>query len=1281
MNEQRRTFSDLLIGLQKNKLSIADIVQALNERGPVQGPMHKAELTMVDQALASGTLDERLHRVLTSKMKDVQTKGSATNTITRTPPAGTRPASPPPGDNDQTQVAAGGDRTALNPASQKGDATQLNPSQGAAPRSAPGKPPAPPAGDATVVNTAGSAGAAAGAGGDGFDLLLGTGDENDATQMEEEARTGFKPKAGDAAVTGRSATGGTGGPSTSSWNRVAATGGPEREVHAGDVLKDRFYLDKEVGRGGMGIVFKARDERKVEAQDKNPWVAVKVLNPEFRKHPQALVALQRESRKAQQLTHDNILRVYDFDKDGTVIYMTMEYVDGGSLKDVIKKHPNGMPFDKGWPIIAGLANGLGRAHRDNIVHSDFKPGNVMMTSDMVPKLFDMGIARAAKSGAEAKGETTVFDAGELGALTPAYASLEMIQGQPPELIDDIYALGITAYEILTGKHPFNKKNAEQVMKEGLKPPVVPGLSRKQRKTLEASVAFKRADRVRSCEEFLAGMRKQTAKDFALPAMIGVVVVILALVGVFGGLLPYLKNKRIDAAAAQFSSGAFGEDTQAAVSFLATMDPQEAEATKQKYSAAIQDYFFKVANQKWDIEAKPPKYRFTEASAILDSVKTLFPDSARVATEVSKLTDEKNEKLKQLRDEYAARYAAGLIYEDKPGNVVETLGTVALIDPQSDLLTSRTLPLRYEADIRRAMDVRDYERVAMQVATAIKAFPKDAALKSLAADTKAVREAEIAKAKERELQAKMTAAQAKDELVKLAAAPDFTSQDWQAGVNVAMSKLTGDTTPETMATKGKLADMYAQHIGQMTSDKQLASAQLLAESAMRNFPGAANLMKEVGKLTEARKAYEAEQAKAAALARVDDLKAAVLNQARGGDTSGAMKALNELKGVVPNDPFLASEAPKALADAFLKSAERQAAQNRFDSARRFVAEGLKVAPDSQALKDADKKYAVDGSVAMLNNGAQQPASAKGEELKSALETLRNADSARADKLAATLQTDVLGRLQALSKSDPSAAARGKAEWLKVFPQNAQLAALVIQEAAAPSTQVASATAPTPSLPAEARKEITKAPRVRGQETCFANMSTFGKSGKATCQDSVNGEPGPKLVVIPNPAGGVMAMTKFEITNGQFDAFCKATGKCKASGAGDTLPRANVSAATAKAYAAWLTETTGFTYRLPTEGEWAAAANAGGAGAGEDFNCVLMQGGNQIKGGLPVPVNSGRPNPWGLVNIVGNVAEITEGGSARGGSFNVPMSQCTVEWRGSASETDSVGVRLVREMGAG
>ena len=95
-------------------------------------------------------------------------------------------------------------------------------------------------------------------------------------------------------------------------------------------------LEEELGRGGMGIVFKARDLRKEEAQDRNPWVAVKLLNEEFRRHPESLKALQRESRKAQHLAHANVVTVYDFDRDGGNVFMVMELLEGQSLDRVIR---------------------------------------------------------------------------------------------------------------------------------------------------------------------------------------------------------------------------------------------------------------------------------------------------------------------------------------------------------------------------------------------------------------------------------------------------------------------------------------------------------------------------------------------------------------------------------------------------------------------------------------------------------------------------------------------------------------------------------------------------------------------------------------------------------------------------------------------------------------------------------------------------------------------------------------------------------------------------------
>ena len=1237
----QRTFKELLTGLQQSKLSLVDVIQALNARGQVQSPLHRAELSMLDDALAAKKIDDKMHRLLGGKLKELQ----AAKLVEKT--SLTQQAYKP-GNQDQTVVAGGSDKTALNPASQ--DKTTINPAGG----------------DATVVNTAG------GGNGGGFDLLMGEADEK--TQMGEGAETtGFKPQ--DPHVTG-SRTGGTGGPSTSSWQRVAAaSGGAEREVHAGDTLKDRFFLEKEVGRGGMGIVFKAKDERKVEAQDKNPWVAVKVLNPEFRKHPQALVALQRESRKAQQLTHDNILRVYDFDKDGTVIYMTMEYVDGGSLKDVVKKHPSGMPFDKGWPIIAGLARGLGRAHRDNIVHSDFKPGNVMMTSDLIPKLFDMGIARAAKSGAESKGETTVFDAGELGALTPAYASLEMIQGQPPELIDDIYALGITAYEILTGKHPFGKKNAEQVMKEGMKPPVVPGLQRGQQKTLQASVAFKRADRVKTCDDFLEGMRQRSVKDYMVPIMGGGFAVVVLLVGIFGGLLPYLSGKRVDGMVQQFATSAFA-DPATAVATLNAMKPSERDAAMQKGSKDIQNYFFAIANSKWDLAAKPPKYDNPGALEVVNAAKTLYPDSAGVADNLRRLDQEKKDELVKLDKDFNGHVEANRIYEDKQPNIVETVSVVRQIDPANALLKDEKLRLRYQNDVKNALEAENFDLASRRAVTAVKVFPGDKELADLQVNVKGGYEMKLAAAKERELREKMTAADAKVELVKLAANPLFTP-DWQVNVNVAMSKLTGDTTPETMQVKTQLADAFAKQLAGKVDAKDLVGGQMVASAGTKLFgTGMPNLMKEMTRYNEARAVQQKEEAAKALLAEGDTLKRTLRTTADANDLRAAQAAADRLRTMLAaTDPFMVNDVPKILGDAYLRSAQRQAEQGRYDTAQQLAESGLKVAPNQQGLKDAAKQYRVEGAVTALQNGASQPAGANGDKLKAALDIVKNDDPTRFGKLSSDIQNGVLGRLQALTGTDPAAAGKGKAEWLKVFPDNTQLASLVIPTGiTAPATTTAS-NAPSASLPSEAKK----ARRAPGVDTCSPSFSTFGRSGKATCTDDVAGAPGPKLVVVPNPAGGYMAITKYEVKAGEFDAFCNATGKCKPQGGNESLPRTNISLAVAKAYAAWLTETTGFTYRLPTDAEWQNAASAGGAGAGVDFQCVVMAGGSQIKGGNAIPVSTGKPNAWGLINAIGNAAEFTDSGSARGGHFNTPTSQCTVDWRQSGGDSDTVGLRLVREMG--
>jgi serine/threonine protein kinase len=270
----------------------------------------------------------------------------------------------------------------------------------------------------------------------------------------------------------------------------------------GDTLNGRFVLEECLGVGGMGTVYKALDLRKLEASDRRPYIAIKVLNLQFRGNPKSLIALQREAKKAQALGHRNIVTVYDFDRDGPVVYLTMEYLSGKPLSRILRAPEfKGMPYAQALPIFTGMANALAYAHERGFVHCDFKPANVFLTDTAEVKVIDFGIARVFQRPEE-ETDATIFDPGSLGALTPAYASPEMLEHREPDPRDDIYALGCTTYELLTGRHPFDRVPATQARGSGLKPQRPDGLGTRQWRALRTSLAFDREARMPTVARFL-----------------------------------------------------------------------------------------------------------------------------------------------------------------------------------------------------------------------------------------------------------------------------------------------------------------------------------------------------------------------------------------------------------------------------------------------------------------------------------------------------------------------------------------------------------------------------------------------------------------------------------------------------------------------------------------------------------------------------------------------------------------------------------------------------------
>ncbi len=299
------------------------------------------------------------------------------------------------------------------------------------------------------------------------------------------------------------------------------------QLQPGTTLKQRFVIEELLGQGGMGRVYRAQDLRKVETGDKDPYVALKVLNADLRADHTLVVALQREARKAQTLAHPNIATVFDFDRDEDQVFLTMEVLAGQALDEWLKDNPDGMPRKQATSHIRGLCLGLAYAHNRNIVHSDFKPGNVFLTDADQCKILDFGIAQAVPSprtgDASEPNQTTLFDPSSRGYLTPSYASLEMLDGARPTPADDVYALGLVIYQLLSGRHPFGYQTAVSAQEKKLTPAPIRGLNRREWRALSRALSFNRRERQSNAALFLRDFEGSSKVRLIAIAAVGVAV--------------------------------------------------------------------------------------------------------------------------------------------------------------------------------------------------------------------------------------------------------------------------------------------------------------------------------------------------------------------------------------------------------------------------------------------------------------------------------------------------------------------------------------------------------------------------------------------------------------------------------------------------------------------------------------------------------------------------------------------------------------------------------------
>jgi serine/threonine-protein kinase len=208
------------------------------------------------------------------------------------------------------------------------------------------------------------------------------------------------------------------------------------------VLNGRYELIERVGSGGMSVVYKAKD------RSLGRIVAVKVMHESFTNDKGFLKRFQQEAHSAANLAHPNIVTVHDIGQDEYKHYIVMEYVEGQTLKNIIRSYnEEPMPMSRALDLMIQVCNGIGYAHRANLVHCDVKPQNVIVTVDEQVKVADFGIARAVSTATQVQQVSQVWG-------TPQYFSPEQAAGDAPSPASDVYAIGIILFEMLTGRLPF-----------------------------------------------------------------------------------------------------------------------------------------------------------------------------------------------------------------------------------------------------------------------------------------------------------------------------------------------------------------------------------------------------------------------------------------------------------------------------------------------------------------------------------------------------------------------------------------------------------------------------------------------------------------------------------------------------------------------------------------------------------------------------------------------------------------------------------------------------------
>jgi serine/threonine-protein kinase Stk1 len=293
---------------------------------------------------------------------------------------------------------------------------------------------------------------------------------------------------------------------TAAPTQAAPAHEPVRLGELPEVLGGRYRIERLLGVGGMGAVYRARDLLREQFGDPEPYVAVKTLSDDFAEYPDANTLLYSEFALTARLSHRHVVRLFGFEVDlpSQRAFLTLELLKGPTLDQLLGERPEGLSWPELHEIAIALLEALSYSHDQGVLHGDLKPSNVMLAADGL-RLFDYGLGQPLEGLLPGLPRLC---RSRFAAWTPRYAALELLDGAPLSAAADVYALACVLYELSSGRHPFRRLSAKQAKAMQLdndlqRPPQLPPHCWQ---ALRTALAFDPAQRNIGCAELLEAFR-------------------------------------------------------------------------------------------------------------------------------------------------------------------------------------------------------------------------------------------------------------------------------------------------------------------------------------------------------------------------------------------------------------------------------------------------------------------------------------------------------------------------------------------------------------------------------------------------------------------------------------------------------------------------------------------------------------------------------------------------------------------------------------------------------